>query len=243
MNLRLKKVVVLLSIVAALPIAMVGCKKTGGVATCKNDADCRVDASGTEINGVCYMGKCEECAEDSHCSDLKQCVNNRCLSTCQADADCGANSHCDKNFCVSDCSEDVGCSSGEVCAQGRCVAMAGSGGSMVGQSLENVHFDFDKFNIKPEDQARVAKVAEFLKANPSARITVTGHADKRGTESYNLALGDRRSKSVQSELVGSGIAANRINTVSYGHTQPVIDENNEYAWQQNRRAEFIVEGN
>ncbi len=243
MNRNFKKLVVLLSIMVAASIVMVGCKKTGGVATCKNDAECRVDASGKEINGVCYMGKCEECAQDSDCSDLKQCVNNRCLSACQADADCGVNSHCERNYCVSDCTSNEGCASGEVCAQGRCVAQMGGIGTEECQGLETVHFDFDKYSVRTEEKQRIAKVGECLKANPAMRTTVNGHADNRGTESYNLALADRRAKSVKEELVGSGIATSRINTVSYGHQQPVVDENNEYAWQQNRRAEFVLEGN
>jgi|GEM_PF-5744990 len=246
MNLGFKKVCILLTILAALPVAMVGCKKSGGVSTCKNDADCRMDASGKEINGICYMGKCEECVQDSDCTDLKQCVNNRCLSACQSDADCHTNSHCERNFCVSDCTGNDSCPSDHVCAQGRCLAQGGSQdpnswASAECHGLENIRFDFDSVDVKPEFVTQVDRLAACLKANPDTAITIKGHCDQRGTPTYNMALGLRRTDSVAKRLKALGIASARINAVSLGDTQPLVNASNEDAWAQNRRAEFFLE--
>ncbi len=224
-----------------LPFAMTGCQKKAAFPTCKDDADCRVDASGAEINGVCYMGKCEECSKDEDCKDLKQCVENRCLSSCQADADCGADKHCENSFCIADCTGNESCPGSHVCATGRCVA-EGAAGEIVGEcKILPIHFDFDRQTIRPEDKAAVDRLGDCLKKNPGARVTIEGHADNRGTPSYNIALGQRRADAVQKYLRDvQGIASNRIKTHSYGEQRPVSDENTEDGWQQNRRAEFVL---
>jgi peptidoglycan-associated lipoprotein len=79
MSMGVKRLSMIALVVVALPFATTGCQKKAAYPTCKNDTDCRVDATGAEINGVCYMGKCEECVQSADCTDLKQCVDNKCV--------------------------------------------------------------------------------------------------------------------------------------------------------------------
>ncbi len=107
-------------------------------------------------------------------------------------------------------------------------------------SMNTVHFDFDRSTIRSEDISKVEAVGQHLKANPNQGVRVEGHCDERGTEGYNLALGERRALSVRDYLLNMGVAANRVDTVSYGESQPVDFGNSEAAYQANRRAEFLL---
>jgi peptidoglycan-associated lipoprotein len=107
-----------------------------------------------------------------------------------------------------------------------------------GDSVKTIYFDYDKADIKAEEMSKLQANASWLKANPGSRFTVEGHCDDRGSEEYNLALGDRRANAVKEFLVGQGIAANRIMTVSYGEERPVCRDENEECFGKNRRAEF-----
>ena len=103
-----------------------------------------------------------------------------------------------------------------------------------------IYFDTDRYNIDSADAAALQTQAQYLGQYPQIRITVEGHADERGTREYNLALGERRANAAKNYLVGLGIAANRITTVSYGKERPVALASNEAAWAQNRRAVSVV---
>ena len=102
-----------------------------------------------------------------------------------------------------------------------------------------VYFDFDRDNLKPEFQAIIACHAKYLIDRPSARVTLEGNADERGTRQYNLGLGERRGNSVQTAVIGSGGAASQLNVVSYGEERPVCTESNEECWAKNRRVEIV----
>lgn len=105
---------------------------------------------------------------------------------------------------------------------------------------EMVHFDFDKYDIRPSDQETLRRKAAVLRANPDVRVRIVGHADERGSDEYNLALGLRRANAVRDFLVSLGLDASRFETASMGEEQPLIRESNERAWAMNRRAEFHV---
>jgi peptidoglycan-associated lipoprotein len=105
-------------------------------------------------------------------------------------------------------------------------------------SVKTIYFDYDKADIRPEEMTKLQANASWLKANPGSRFTVEGHCDDRGSEEYNLALGDRRANAVKEYLVGQGVAANRIMTVSYGEERPVCRDETEDCFGKNRRAEF-----
>lgn len=231
-----------------LPFAITGCTKKPKVKSCTVDADCRFDASGKEINGLCQNGFCQECTRDTDCKDLKQCIMGRCIRACQSDSDCSANNYCKDNFCMENCTRDDQCQNGEVCLQGRC--------SLVNAELDSqdvsvsidckdiglVHFDFDSSEVKGEGKDEVLKVGHCLQADPSLIVTIEGHADDRGTIGYNQTLGQERADAVKAFLIASsGIAPNRVNTISYGHQKPLDPARTEDAWRKNRRAQFILQ--
>jgi peptidoglycan-associated lipoprotein len=105
--------------------------------------------------------------------------------------------------------------------------------------LKTVYFAFDKADIRPEDAAKLDENAEWLKGN-DMMILVEGHADERGTNEYNLALGERRAKAIRDYLIGKGIAAERINTVSYGEERPICTEKTADCFRRNRRGDFLT---
>ncbi len=104
----------------------------------------------------------------------------------------------------------------------------------------DVYFDFDSAVLQPEAQAVLAEKADWLKANVQARAIVEGHCDERGTNEYNLALGDRRAESAKGFLVDLGISPSRLSTISYGEEKPVDTGKAEAAYAKNRRAHFVL---
>jgi peptidoglycan-associated lipoprotein len=108
--------------------------------------------------------------------------------------------------------------------------------------LRDIHFDFDRYEIRPEDAQVLDANAESLKSNPSYSLLIEGHADPRGTTEYNLALGDRRARASMAYLVSRGVRSSRISIISYGKEHPFCTESNEDCWGQNRRAHFRVKG-
>jgi peptidoglycan-associated lipoprotein len=105
-----------------------------------------------------------------------------------------------------------------------------------------IHFDLDKSNIRPDDMAILDQKVAILQANPDARIRIGGHCDERGSDEYNLALGNRRAQAAKQYLVSHGIDASRIETQSWGEERPLVDGHDESAWSQNRRDEFEITG-
>ncbi len=103
-----------------------------------------------------------------------------------------------------------------------------------------IYFDFDKYNIRPDQKKRLIANAEFLKKNPQVIIRIEGNCDERGTNEYNMALGERRAMSAKKYLVDLGIDAGRIRTISYGEERPLNRGHDEYAWSQNRRDDFVI---
>jgi peptidoglycan-associated lipoprotein len=106
--------------------------------------------------------------------------------------------------------------------------------------LADVFFDFDKYDIRPGDAKTLDTNANWLKSNPNHLVLVEGHCDERGTNEYNLALGERRAKSTMNYLVSQGVQANRITIISYGEERPQCTEHTESCWAKNRRAHFLV---
>ena len=105
---------------------------------------------------------------------------------------------------------------------------------------EYVYFAFDKSNLDDSAQEVLMRKADFLRENPDLYITIEGNCDERGTNEYNLALGDRRAESAKSFLVDMGIEAYRISTVSYGEERPLCQLQNEECWAKNRRDQFVI---
>ena len=107
-------------------------------------------------------------------------------------------------------------------------------------ALKDVFFDFDKYDIRPEDARTLDANATWLKQNADNLVLIEGHCDERGTNEYNLALGERRAKTTMNYLVSQGIQANRITIISYGEERPICNEKNDSCWSKNRRAHFLV---
>jgi peptidoglycan-associated lipoprotein len=107
--------------------------------------------------------------------------------------------------------------------------------------LKDVFFEYDKAVIDAGQKAILDENARWLKTNTTARILLEGHCDERGTAEYNLGLGDRRAKAVRDYLITSGIAANRIGTISYGKERAFVLGHDENAWKQNRRVHFMLQ--
>jgi peptidoglycan-associated lipoprotein len=106
--------------------------------------------------------------------------------------------------------------------------------------LKDIHFEFDKYDIRSVDEAILKENAAFLKNNPRMKIQVEGHCDERGTVEYNLALGERRANNTKKYLVSLGIPSDRISTISYGKEKPFDKGHHEEAWAKNRRAHIVV---
>ena len=106
--------------------------------------------------------------------------------------------------------------------------------------LKRIHFDFDKYNIRPDDAEILKQNVAVLKRFPTVKIQIEGHCDEKGTNEYNLALGERRASSAKKYLISLGIDERRISTVSYGEEKPLDPGHNEEAWAKNRRADFVI---
>ncbi|HOD66869.1 MAG TPA: peptidoglycan-associated lipoprotein Pal [candidate division Zixibacteria bacterium] len=112
--------------------------------------------------------------------------------------------------------------------------------TLTNEQLEVVYFDFDKYNLRPDAKSSLDRNFALLQEFPNAIVELQGHCDERGTVEYNLALGERRAKSVQTYLIGLGIDPARLKTVSFGKERPAVPGHDESAWAKNRRCEFHV---
>jgi peptidoglycan-associated lipoprotein len=106
--------------------------------------------------------------------------------------------------------------------------------------LKPIYFDFDRYDIRPGDAKVLDSNAQWLKSNADQLVLIEGHCDERGTNEYNLALGERRAKSTMNYLVSQGVQASRITIISYGEERPTCTQKNEECWSKNRRAQFLV---
>ena len=107
-------------------------------------------------------------------------------------------------------------------------------------ALERIFFDFDSYLLTQSARETLSKNAQWLKGNSGAKLQIEGHCDERGSDEYNLALGEKRAKSAQNYLVTLGVAKDRLSIISYGEEKPLDQGQNETAWAKNRRAEFLI---
>lgn len=107
-------------------------------------------------------------------------------------------------------------------------------------ATETIYFDFDKSNVKPQYAANINKVAEHLKAHGDTKLLVEGHCDDRGTEEYNLALGERRALAIREKLLAAGVSGDRMTTISFGKEKPAMVGATEEAYSKNRRGVFVL---
>ncbi|MEO1234034.1 MAG: OmpA family protein [Myxococcota bacterium] len=205
----------------------------GSCQQCRGDGDC---GDGQQ----CTAGRCEvkpECATESDCPGNQVCQSGQCKTECTSAADCGGGLKCmndrcvDENACVtsSDCADGIECSGG-VCATNAARSLSTCG-------YPTVRFAFNEATLDSEARDGLAAIAECINTSGGV-LVVEGHCDERGTEEYNLALGDRRARAVTDYLSRLGVPRSRMEVVSKGEAEPLDGGSNEGAWARNRRVEF-----
>ena len=107
---------------------------------------------------------------------------------------------------------------------------------------QDINFDFDQYDLRTDARTILDRKASFLNQNSSVRVQIEGHTDERGTNEYNLALGERRANAAKQYLTTAGVSAARLSTISYGEERPLDPGRNEAAWARNRRAHFVITG-
>lgn len=125
--------------------------------------------------------------------------------------------------------------------QERIAAEEAARKAMMAFTEEDIHFEFDSSALMPEAQDILVRKADYMRTNPNVSITIEGHCDERGTEAYNMALGERRAEAAREFLSNLGISINRLSIISYGEERPVDPASNEAAWAKNRRAHFVID--
>ncbi len=110
------------------------------------------------------------------------------------------------------------------------------------EKVKDIYFDYDKSDIRDDARPVLAANADFLKQNPSLKVTIEGHCDERGSEEYNIGLGDRRATGTKEYLVTLGVSADRVNSISYGKEKPQCADKTEECYQKNRRSHFVMAG-
>jgi len=220
---------------------------------CENDEHCK------EKGEFCVNGLCQQCRGNQHCGSCQQCSAGKCTAVpgcCESDANCGAGQKCRNGFCGPQCVGQNECGAKEACQGGRCVPVAcvGDGDCPAGQkcmnndcisveqgcSLQRVNFDFDEAVLTAAARAILDANANCLKQKGNPNLLIEGHCDERGTEEYNISLGDKRARKAKEYLQRLGVGG-KIRTVSYGENRPLAQGSYEGAWSQNRRDEFVIE--
>jgi peptidoglycan-associated lipoprotein len=108
-------------------------------------------------------------------------------------------------------------------------------------NVQDIFFDYDTPELRPDAQATLSRDASYLVSHPSVKLVIGGYCDERGSNEYNLALGQNRAEATKIALVNAGVAGNRIRVISYGKEKPFCSESTETCWQQNRRAGFAMD--
>jgi peptidoglycan-associated lipoprotein len=109
------------------------------------------------------------------------------------------------------------------------------------QNVKDIYFDYDKYDVRADQQGSLQGDAQFLQQHPNIHITIEGHCDERGSTEYNLALGTNRADAVKNALIQAGVGGDRIKTITMGKEKPSCTESNESCWQHNRRGHFVYE--
>jgi peptidoglycan-associated lipoprotein len=250
----------------AASVALTGCPST--YPDCDDDSVCAEYNSDDSSDGfnrghtVCVDGVCRECRANGDCAWNEDCVANVCEldpDRCRNTNDCPAGQFCEGDTCRAGCDDVHGCPEGQLCQNNACVRDPDwcnlDSDCAEGYRCENhrcivsrpcadrqfdvVYFDFDESVIRVDQEPRLEANAECLNAFPSDSIRIEGHCDERGTDAYNLALGERRARSSKRHLERLGVNADRMDIISYGESRPTCRQSNESCWRDNRRTEFV----
>lgn len=204
---------------------------------CRKDADC--EGPGME----CNAGVCEEipnyCESDDDCSGSQVCRDNRCGPECMSDDDCDEGFVCEGGSCKeeAECSSDADCASGQKCQDGKCVTEETTSTSC---SLETVYFSYDSSSLSNSARDKLDANADCIKQKDRS-VKIAGHCDERGSNEYNIALGERRANSVEDYLESLGVSTSNMSTISYGEEQLARQcgvDAPDSCHENNRRVEF-----
>jgi peptidoglycan-associated lipoprotein len=109
------------------------------------------------------------------------------------------------------------------------------------QNVQDIFFDYDSYELRPDASTSVTQAASYLAAHPAIKVIIGGYCDDRGSAEYNLALGENRANSARAALVAAGVSSNRLRVISYGKEKQFCTDETESCWQQNRRAQFSLD--
>ncbi len=206
---------------------------------CRGDQDCR------QRREVCVNGRCQQCRATSDCPANNTCLRNRCvdgLNACEGDNDCLVSQRCENHRCVprTECDASRACPSGRACVSGRCVAEEEAPDPEDNRGrlcqFEPILFGFDREDLEPAARAALTRAAECLGRERNSRYVLIGRTDPRGTAEYNLALGERRARTVQRYLTALGVADSRLAVSSEG--MEAAAGTDEASWARDRRVDF-----
>ena len=252
------------SLLAALIAAIALCASACvSYPNCETDDHCK-DQNPERPVEYCLQGKCQECRQDSHCDQegyrcaagacektpgwckadtdctgKERCRDSQCGPECIADGDCGDGEVCKTGGCqlAAECVVDADCAAGKECRSSTCVDKVASSNRQC-DNLATVYFDFDESRLRAETRDTLREHAECVKQRKRS-LQIEGHCDERGTEAYNLALGERRARGAADYMVSLGVKRGNVSTISYGESKPVKFGAGESTWSQNRRCEFV----
>ncbi len=215
------------------------CSEKGEVCVEGQCQQCR-DATQCGEGQQCNGGRCEakpECSGDGECTNNQVCRSGKCQTECTGDGDCGSGMKCKTNRCVDKmaCDGPSECGPGFDCKSGRCTSVDNVSRNMC--TMPTIQFGFNESALTDSVRRELTEIVPCLKTKN--RITIEGHADERGTEEYNLALGDRRARTVLKYLETLGVATSKLDVISKGEVQPIDNGHDEAAWAKNRRAEIL----
>jgi len=209
----------------------------GSCQQCRDNSHC--DGPGM----MCAAGKCQRqpgyCDDSTPCPGKQKCRDNLCGAECLDNSECAAGTICRIGACVpkpecGDGADTFACPDGQECLGGRCQAKL----AQCGGQADKVYFDYNDSTVKKSERAKLQTLAECLKSSSSAPLTVVGHCDERGTEEYNMALGQRRADAARTFLINLGVSGGKVSVTSRGEEEPADAGHNEKAWRKNRRADY-----
>jgi peptidoglycan-associated lipoprotein len=222
-------------------------------AKCKGDADCPAglhcvnqqclacgDDSHCPAGQICQAGACvadpaSACTTDDECPDGQACIDGKCAA-CTSNDQCGPGGKCSAGECerAKACSQDTDCADDEDCIDGHCQKPWEGGDPDLACKLNPVYFDFDQAGIRDDARGVLAANAECMRqAGANRVVNVEGHTDEEGTEEYNIALSERRARTVADYLARLGIDPARFQVIAKGEGEPAGA-----AVEQDRRVEF-----
>jgi peptidoglycan-associated lipoprotein len=256
MNMRLLPAI---SLTLAL-LSLTGCPHKFTNGECENTTDCQ-GQQGFETT-TCIEKHCVECGGDTDCKTGFQCKNNHCAPKPECtpvDNKCGTGKTCKEGKCQVGCDSDANCATGQKCSDHQCLAAphecessaqcpAGQKCSsfkcvsddVVGEcKLQTVSFGYNDSTLTSDAQGVLKSNADCL-VKKKSQVRIEGHCDERGTEEYNLQLGNKRAESVKKYLKSLGVDEGKMSTISFGKERPVDQGHDESAWSKNRRAELVA---